>query len=111
MKVLAFFGRGTGDEVVENVEVPLSGWWCRNPIPLQVVVQSLHSTQATTIGKLKFCVFAETRGVGIEECTSIAETFEHELGGGNLGDQFGALLARVTDAELEQSLDGQPSVL
>jgi len=51
MKVLAFFGRGSGDEVVENVEVPLSG---------QVVIQGLYSAQATTFGKLEFGVFTET---------------------------------------------------
>jgi hypothetical protein len=101
MKVLALFGRGAGDEVVENVEVPLSGRRCRNPISLQVVVQGLYSAQATTFSELKFCVLAETRGVGIEEGASVAETLEYELCSGDLGDQLGALLAWVTDTELE----------
>lgn len=59
MKVLAFFCGSTGDEVVEDVEVPLSGWWSRNPSPLQVVIQGLYSRQATAFSKLEFGVFSE----------------------------------------------------
>jgi hypothetical protein len=59
MKVLALFSRGTGDEVVENMEVPLSRWGCRDTVPFEVIIQGFDSAQAATFGELKFGIFSE----------------------------------------------------
>ena len=81
VEVLALFNQGAGDKVVEDMKAPLSGWGCHRSILLQVIVQSLDSTQAATLGELEFGVLSEPRGVGIEEGTSVAKAVEHELGG------------------------------
>jgi hypothetical protein len=60
VKVLALFDRGAGDEVIEDVEVSLSGRWRRNTVSLEVVIQGLDSGQSTTFGELQFGVFSET---------------------------------------------------
>lgn len=88
MKVLTLFGRGAGNEVVENVEVPLSRWGCRDTVPFEVIIQGFDSAQAATFGELEFGIFSKPRSVGIEESASVAKTLENELRGGNLDNQL-----------------------
>lgn len=64
VKVLALFSGGTGDEIVKDVEIPLSRWGCRDTVPFKVIIQGLDSTQTATSGELKSGIFPETRSTG-----------------------------------------------
>ena len=69
MKVLALFSRGAGDEVVKNVEVPLSRWGCRDTVPFEVIIQGLDSVRAAAFG-----IFSETRRGDLRASPKLSRT-------------------------------------
>jgi len=77
--MLPFLWRRTSDEVVENVEIPLSTRGTGDTVPLKVILESLDTAESATFRKLELCVFSETGSVGVEEGTGIAERLEDKL--------------------------------
>lgn len=82
--MLTLLRRGTGDKVVEYVEIALARRYGGDAITFEVVVERLDTANATAIVELQFGIFAETRSVGVEEGSRISEGLEDELGGGDL---------------------------
>ena len=111
MEMLALLRGRAGDEIVEDVEVALARGHGGDPVALEVVVEGLDAAEAAAVGELELGVLAEAGGVGVEEGAGVAEGLDDELGGRDLRRELGALLAGVGDAELEERLDGEASVL
>lgn len=111
MKVLSLFGGGPGNEIVEDMEVPLAVGSTRNPVAFEIVIKGLDAGQPTPLGKLELGIFSEARRVGVEKSAGVSKCFDNEFRSRNLCGEFGTFLAGITHAELEKSLDGKASVL
>ena len=110
-QVCAFFGRTTGNKVIEDVKVTLARRGAGHSTPLEVVVEGLDTGYPPALGELELRVLAEMRGVGVKERAGVAKRLQNEFGGRDLVAELRALLARLADAELEERLDGKSAVL
>ena len=63
------------------------------------------------VRELQFCVLPKLGSIGVVHGACIAEGLKDELSHGDLHGKLGALLARAADAELDDGLDGQLTVL
>jgi hypothetical protein len=57
LEVCALVGGGAGDEVVENMEIPLAAGCAGDAVALEVVVERLDALETPTIAEPQLCVF------------------------------------------------------
>lgn len=100
-----------GLEVVEDMEVTLTGRYTSHPIALEVVIQHLDTTNAPAIREVHLCVLTEVRRVRIEEHARVVEDLKHEFGGGHLVGKLQSFFTRLTNTQLEKGLECQPAIL
>ena len=101
VEMLALFLRCTCHQVIENVEIPFTGWHSRHSVAFEIVVKRLDTTQPPLVGELKLCVFSEARRIWIEEGASVAKGLYDELCCGHLACKLGALLSRIGNGQLK----------
>ena len=111
MHVLTLLRRCARNQVVEYVEVALAGWGTSHTTAFQVVVESLHTRDASTLRELQLSVLAEMGRIGVEESARVAERFKDKLCRRDLLAKLRALLSRLAYAQLEESLDSQAAIL
>lgn len=81
VEVLALFLSCTCHEVVEDVEVALSGWHGRYAVALEVIVESLNTGEAPTVSELQLCVFSEARSIRVEQSAGVTKGLDDKLCG------------------------------
>jgi hypothetical protein len=111
VEVLAFLLSCTCHEVVEDVEVTLSGWYGRYAVALEIIVEGLDTGEAATVSELQLCVFTEARSIRVEQSAGVTKGLDNKLCGGQLGSEFGAFLSWIRNGKFKNGLYGESAVL